>query len=503
MSNGLTSALNGKSLLMTGVSGFLGKVVLEKILRSVPDVSRIYLVIRPNSQYRTAENRFYQEIACSSIFDKLKASQSVNFAELCHRKLRFVTGEITEPAFGLSAGEFGQLGQSIDLIINSAASVDFREPLDSALRINALSLLQVARLARERKIPVVQVSTCYVNGFNRGVITEDIWGPAKLPLHKSISGYYEVDGLIHRLHQQIEDIYRRGLSAKEQEQALVELGVRESRNAGWNDSYTFTKWIGEQLLLKELKGQSLTIVRPAIIESTLKGPVPGWIEGVKVADAIILAYAREKISIFPGNKNAVLDIIPADLVANSIILAASEAAIAPTAHRIYQCGSSEANPVRIREMIAHVQEAAEQRHDHYGNLFLRKPERSFAMVPSFAFNSIIYSSYQAVKIKNKLAAGLNQSSSLKTQKNLETAIQLSSIFSFYTQPRYTFSNRKLVSLANQADNRDRQEFPVNATEVNWKEYLSHIHIAGLDRYALRPRREVAKPEVTKRTAEVA
>ena len=487
MSNHLTSALQGKNLLITGVSGFLGKVVLEKILRSVPQVNRIYLVIRGNGRCATAEQRFYEEIASSSIFDHLK-SLAMDFNRLCRDKLRFVTGEITQVNFGLEAGEFARLGQSVDLIINSAASVDFREPLDSALSINALSLYQIARLSRQRRIPVVQVSTCYVNGFNRGVITEDVWGPARLPLQKSISGYYEIDGLLERLQKQVQSVCELGLSEKDREQAMIELGVREARDAGWNDSYTFTKWIGEQILLKELQGQSLTIVRPAIIESTLKGPVPGWIEGVKVADAIILAYAREKISIFPGDKNAVLDIIPADLVANSIILAAAEALTAPRAHRIYQCGSSEANPVRIREIIAHVQEAAEQRHHQYENLFCRKPEKPFMMVPSFAFNSIIYSSYHAVKVKNRLAAGSAQSSSLRMQKNLETAIQLSTIFSFYTQPKYTFSNHKLVSLGRLAGRRDEQAFPVNATEVNWQEYLSHVHISGLDRYALRPRR---------------
>lgn len=503
MSDSLTSALKGKSLLMTGVSGFLGKVVLEKLLRSVPEVDTVYLVIRGNNRYRNAADRFYHEIATSSIFDRLKQEDGVDFAQLCQQKLRFVTGEITQADFGLSADEFKKLGHSIDLIINSAASVDFREPMDSALKINALSLYQIARLSHQRRIPVVQVSTCYVNGFNKGVITEDVWGPARLPLHKSISGYYELDGLIQRLARQVEQIRDRQLPEKEQQQLLVELGVKESRDAGWNDSYTFTKWMGEQILMKELQGQSLTIVRPAIIESTLKGPVPGWIEGVKVADAIILAYAREKISIFPGNKDAILDIIPADLVANSIILAAAEALSAPRAHRIYQCSSSEANPVRIREMIAHVQYAAENHYDRFENLFPRKPEKPFMMVPGFAFNSIIYSSYHAVKMKNKLAAGLNQTSSLRAQKNLETAIQLSSIFAFYTQPRYTFSNSKLVSLAGQAGRKDAHEFPVNAKEVNWEQYLSHTHIAGLDRYALRPRRATGKPEVQKRPAEVA
>src|SRR5690606_41488011 len=68
------------------------------------------------------------------------------------------------------------------------------------------------------------------------------------------------------------------------------------RSYGWNDTYTFTKWMGEQLLMKGLDGKTLTILRPSIVESTLKSPAPGWIEGVKVADAIILAYARDRKS---------------------------------------------------------------------------------------------------------------------------------------------------------------------------------------------------------------
>jgi fatty acyl-CoA reductase len=36
-----------KTILLTGATGFIGKVVLEKILRSCPDFKRIYLMIRP------------------------------------------------------------------------------------------------------------------------------------------------------------------------------------------------------------------------------------------------------------------------------------------------------------------------------------------------------------------------------------------------------------------------------------------------------------------------
>lgn len=42
----VSAALVGKTILITGGSGFLGKVLIEKILRKTPDVKKIYLLIR-------------------------------------------------------------------------------------------------------------------------------------------------------------------------------------------------------------------------------------------------------------------------------------------------------------------------------------------------------------------------------------------------------------------------------------------------------------------------
>lgn len=35
-----------KNILITGVTGFMGKVLLEKLLRSCPQVGKIYMIIR-------------------------------------------------------------------------------------------------------------------------------------------------------------------------------------------------------------------------------------------------------------------------------------------------------------------------------------------------------------------------------------------------------------------------------------------------------------------------
>jgi hypothetical protein len=48
----------------------------------------------------------------------------------------------------------------------------------------------------------------------------------------------------------------------------------------------------------------LSIVRPSIIESSYEHPFPGWIEGFKMAEPIILAYGRGTIPDFPASPRA-------------------------------------------------------------------------------------------------------------------------------------------------------------------------------------------------------
>jgi nucleoside-diphosphate-sugar epimerase len=46
----IAEGLAGKTLLITGTTGFLGKSIVEKLLRSVPEVGRINLAIRSSQR---------------------------------------------------------------------------------------------------------------------------------------------------------------------------------------------------------------------------------------------------------------------------------------------------------------------------------------------------------------------------------------------------------------------------------------------------------------------
>ena len=122
--------LKGKHVLITGTTGFVGKVMLEKIMRSVPDIGGVYLLIRGTKKYANAGSRF----------EFLKLNAPDYFNDFCHDKIHCISGEITEYQFGLPRIEFRDLAAKIDAVVNCAASVNFREELDRALKINTYSL---------------------------------------------------------------------------------------------------------------------------------------------------------------------------------------------------------------------------------------------------------------------------------------------------------------------------------------------------------------------------
>ncbi|MBK1850357.1 MULTISPECIES: fatty acyl-CoA reductase [unclassified Marinobacter] len=480
--------LRGKHVLITGTTGFLGKVILEKLIRAVPDIGGLHLLIRGNKQHPDARGRFLDEIATSSVFDRLRQENNEVFEAFLEERLHCVTGEVTEPDFGLPPEAFRNLACSVDAVINSAASVNFREELDKALTINTLCLNNIAELARQNpSLSVVQVSTCYVNGKNSGQVTESVIKPAGAKIPRSQAGYYEIEELIRVLNDSIADVRSR-YTGKNLERKLVDLGIREANRYGWSDTYTFTKWLGEQLLLKALNGRALTIVRPSIIESALEEPAPGWIEGVKVADAIILAYAREKVTLFPGKRSGIVDVIPVDLVANTIILAVAEALGEAPRSRIYQCCSGSSNPVSVGEFIDHLMAEAKTNYAAYENLFYRRPVKPFIAVNRTLFDALVGGARIPLSLTSRLMGALGRGSEFKVLQNLDTTRSLASIFGFYTAPDYIFHNDDLLALAARMGEVDKALFPVDAGLIDWAVYLRKIHLAGLNRYALKAKK---------------
>ncbi|PIN12714.1 Long-chain-fatty-acyl-CoA reductase [Handroanthus impetiginosus] len=64
---GIVNFLRGKTFLVTGATGFFAKVLIEKILRTAPDVHKIFVVIRAKDK-ATAVERLKNEVNIIKVY---------------------------------------------------------------------------------------------------------------------------------------------------------------------------------------------------------------------------------------------------------------------------------------------------------------------------------------------------------------------------------------------------------------------------------------------------
>lgn len=120
-----------KTILITGCTGYLAKIVLEKIIRTCSDFKKIYVLMRVK-QGVTLEARLQNEILSSHIFTLLYEKRPELKAVVKERVIA-IQGDISLENLGMDKIVRSQLIEDLDLIISSAASINFRDHLHTAL----------------------------------------------------------------------------------------------------------------------------------------------------------------------------------------------------------------------------------------------------------------------------------------------------------------------------------------------------------------------------------
>lgn len=118
-----------KSIFLTGGTGFLGKILIEKLLRSCSRLKRIYVLIRPNKA-NSPSKRLEQLFSCE-VFKHIRENQPHLL-----KKVEPIGGNITYLGLGISYDCMQLLKREVNVVLHSAATIRFDEPLKKALEIN-------------------------------------------------------------------------------------------------------------------------------------------------------------------------------------------------------------------------------------------------------------------------------------------------------------------------------------------------------------------------------
>ncbi|RZC42435.1 NAD binding 4, Sterile and/or Epimerase domain containing protein [Asbolus verrucosus] len=311
-----------KSVFITGGSGFVGKVLVEKLLRSCPDLKSIYLLMR-HKKGKTPRERICA-ITDLPLFDSVRASDPDAL-----QKVKAVTGDVMELDLGLSAEDRRLLIDEVGIVVHCAASVRFDDPLHKAVIMNVRGTRELARLALEMKKVevVVHISTTYCN-TDREVIGEQLY-PACADWKETIAVAENADK--HSLN------------------VLTSKYIHPQPN-----TYTFAKSLGEHVVNDMLAGRVPAVIfRPSIVISTALEPFPGWIDNFNGPVGLLVACGKGIVRTNHGNPEVILDYVPVDIVAKAIIISAWKQATFdnPKLVGVYNGSNNNLRNVTMGEMI--------------------------------------------------------------------------------------------------------------------------------------------------------
>lgn len=277
-----------RSVLITGGSGFIGKVLIEKLLRTCPGIRRIFVLIRP--KWGKEPHERLGELLNSPLFDDVRR-RGINVEQ----RVLLVEGDVTEPHLGLSEQNLLRIMNEVSVIYHSAATVKFDEPLKQSVGINIAGVKNMIEICR--KIPqlaaLVHVSTAYANCDKRE-IDEHIYPVGQLDPEKLIemANWLDQDTL--------------------QELKLKLLGPRPN-------TYTYTKALAEWLLVRSARDLPVVICRPSIVVASHREPLEGWIDNCNGPTGIVLGSGKGLVRTMLAHKSFVADLVPVDSVINLII----------------------------------------------------------------------------------------------------------------------------------------------------------------------------------------
>ena len=513
-----------RRILLTGVTGFLGQAVLRTLLETTENTT-VTAIIRSKGTLtgRARLNQLLRKPVFASWVEKVGKERA---AEIFTERVGVLEGDLTD---------LPPLTEPYDVVIHSAASVSFDPPIDEAFRINvggARSLYQ-ALLDSGQDPHVIHVSTAYVGGISKGLkqegrLVHDVdW---RAEYQSALDARTRVEAESRRpetLRGQLRTARLRDgrmgpkavAAAAESarrawvDERLVDFGLTRAQSVGWTDIYTFTKAMAERAA-EEMwadAGHRVSFVRPSIIESALRHPYPGWIDGYKVADPLIMAYGRGLLGEFPGLADSILDIIPVDFVVNVIVALATQDTERRGDDAYFQVVSGKSNPLPFHEMVTAVRE-----------YFLEHPleddEGNPIVVPEWNFPAveIIEQRFRAKELAAKVGAGVvsRLPASHRTRKwsanlhkatsGLTTLRKYIELYRQYTKTEMVFDDANTRGLRAELPAEYLAEHDFDVHDITWVDYFQQLHLPAVteltkaysrSRAALKRRGERPAPEL--------
>ncbi|KAJ9591141.1 hypothetical protein L9F63_002296, partial [Diploptera punctata] len=447
-SSPIQNFFSGSCVLVTGGTGFVGKALVEKLIRSCPELTTIYLLIRPKRGLDVQTR--HKELIKNPVFDRIRSE-----CPAVLNKIVSVHGDVSEADLGLSEQDRRRLTSEVNVVFHSAATVRFNESLKSAVTLNTLgtkrhlhTVLNILVLL----LAFVHVSTAYSNA-DKSEVMEIVYPPPADPEN--------VIQICQILNDEALEVVAQRLQGKHP------------------NTYTLTKAMAEWVVAEQADDLPAAIVRPSIVTAAWREPVPGWVDNVCGITGIMMEIGRGTIRSIICDQKLTMDLIPVDFVVNTLIapLWFNFTRYLPNTLRVYNCTSGMINPISWQEFGILTQRHA-----------CSTPTRYVMWYPGFTFRTN--------RLVHKICASLfhflpafiadlilrlqgAKPIMMKIAKKFQLAAKTGEFFSLH---EWKFHCENLQALMRDAQ--DKTTFNVDISHMEWDTYVKY-YMLGIRKYVLK------------------
>nr|XP_022909440.1 putative fatty acyl-CoA reductase CG5065 [Onthophagus taurus] len=423
----------GRTIFVTGGTGFMGKVLLEKLVRSLPCIDTIYILLRPKKGLSVEER--VKKLVSSLPF-------TLNNIDPSHlEKIKPIRGDITKNDFDMSEEDKNKLIEEVSIVFHLAAAIRMDLNLKDAIMANTKSTMQLYNFCMKIKklISVVHLSTAYCN-VEISEMEEKVY-PLNLDPYKIID--------------MVEWMDPKSLAAVEQ--SLIHPHP---------NTYTFTKRLAE--MIADDMGNKLPIVitRPSIVLPSVFEPAPGWVDSFYGPIGLMVAAGKGVLRTTLLDPDMSPQIIPVDIAINGLIISGYRRATYPfTKTPVYNVTQGDRYQVTWGEVF-----------DYYRNLVSEYPFKKMLWYPAgqptknYYLNQIYMLLFQFIPayiVDFLLILFMQKPFLVMIQNRIYTA---SNLLQYFTIKKWKFSNGKALEMVNQLSEADKKVFYTDI-DVDVKKYM--------------------------------
>ncbi|XP_012269817.2 putative fatty acyl-CoA reductase CG5065 [Athalia rosae] len=444
----------GRTIFITGATGFMGKVLIEKLLYSCSDLERIYILLRPK-RGRSIDGRL-EDMFKLPMFHRLRKEKPEMM-----KKLVPMQGDVTLDKLGLDTAQRKTLADEVSVVFHCAATLRLEAKLKDAIEMNTAGtqrVLELCRMMKGLKI-MIHLSTafCHVDQEELG---ERVYDTNENPS--------DVMRLMQWMDEEAIDLVTPTL-------------IKPHPN-----TYTYSKRLAEGLIANEFATMPCAIVRPSIVTPAWAEPLPGWVDSLNGPTGLIVGAGKGVIRSMHCNGNYHAEVTPVDMAINAILaICAKTGSLTekPKKMPVFNVTQSGVVPITWAEVLEKGRGVV---HDNPFEGAIWYPDGDIRS-SKFVHNLFVFFFHliPAYFIDFLMLIFRQKRFMVRVQKRISDGLE---VLQYFTTREWNFHNTNLLGVWSEMSPEDKEVFSFDFINMDTIEYMTRV-VLGARQYCMKEKLE--------------